>query len=252
LIDPGVIENLIHAAGVDGGDTVLEVGPGCGNITVPLAERARKIIAVEKDHKFLPCLEERLRGYNNVDIIIANILDINLPVFTKLVSNIPYSISEALIQKLYYCTFTAASIMVSKGFADILTASVEEPGYSKLSLLSQKFYNIELIAHIPPKAYYPEPNTSTSIILISPKPPEDLGTVILREVILQNDKKLKNALREALIIASITHGGPSTKREARRWIEFSNIPTFILEKRVARLSKEDIEELLKLLKEQLE
>jgi len=240
LVDAEVIGLLIEAADVGEQDTVLEVGAGCGNITLALAEAAGRVSAVEKNAKFLPLLEERTAPYGNVELIHGDALRIGLPPFGKLVSNLPYSICEAFVHRLIRLDFEVAVVIVSSSFAGIVTACEDDPRYSKLSLVAGAFFTVERLGAVGPEAYYPPPGVPTSIIRLKPRAADDRRLDILRRVLLQGDRKLKNALREAVIASSRVFGGPSTKREARRWVRSMELGEVLLERRVARLSLADL------------
>ena len=109
------------------------------------------------------------------------------------------------------------------------------------------FFKAEKREDVPPEAYHPPPGGPTSIVTLEPKEAGGREQTVLRNVLLQDDKKLKNALREAIIASSRAHGGPGTKREAKRLIESIGLGSATLEKKVARLSLLD----LKLLQERL-
>ena len=241
LVDAEVIGRLIAAAGVTGRDTVLEVGAGCGNITLALAEAAGRVFAVEKNEKFLPMLGERTAPYGNVELIHGDALGIRLPPFNKLVSNLPYSICEAFMQRLIHLDFECAAVIVSSSFAGIVTAREGDPFYSRLSLMADAFFSIERLEEIGPEAYYPPPSGSTTLIRLKPRAADSLGLAVLRGVLLQGDKKLKNALREALIASSKVLEGPSTKREARAQVRSMGLGEAMLEGRVARLSLPELQ-----------
>ncbi len=241
LVDPGVLERLISYAGVSPEDTVLEVGAGCGNITVALAKEAGRVIAVEKSAKFLPILEERTAGLGNVEIVQGDALSMRLPEFDKLVSNLPYRICEAMVQRLTHLDFKAAALIVSSSFARTLAAEPGDPNYSRLSLVAGALFSVERLEEVAPGAYFPEPGKPTSIVRLEPRSAPGLGESVLRGVLLQEGKKLGNALREALISSAPTYGGPSTKREARVEIRSMGLPPETLERRVARLSLGEIE-----------
>lgn len=245
LMDGAVIERLIAEAGVTGCDTVLEVGAGCGNITVALAGAAGRVVAVEKNAKFLPLLEVRTAPYGNVELIHGDALRIRLPPFSKLVSNLPYSICEALMHRLIRLDFELAAVIVSSSFAKIVTASEDNPRYSRLSLVANAFFNIERLWEIGPEAYYPPPSGPTSIIRLMPKVADDLRLEVLRRLLLQGDRKLKNALRGAIIASSQIFSGPSTKREARELVRSMELGKAMLEKRVARLSLSELRLLIR-------
>ena len=236
LIDPEVINDLIAASEITPQDTVLEIGPGAGNITVEIAKRARKTYAVEKNPKFIPLLNERLVGFN-VEIIIGDALALYLPRFDVLVSNLPYAMAEATIGRLKRIHFKTASLLVPLGFANILTAKPEETRYSRLTLEANLFYNISLIRVVKPSVFTPEPKTETSIIKLKPKKATDKKEAVIWHLLQQGDKKVANALRESFISIE---GYPSTKREARDLIAKLRLEQ-LLEKRVAALSLDEIE-----------
>ena len=242
LIDPKVIRSLIEASGIVETDKVLEIGPGAGNITVELAARANKVFVVEKNPKFAPLLRERLQALN-VEIIIGNALVIYLPDFDILVSNLPYAIAEATIQRLKQFRFRSASMIVPSSLASTLTAQIGGADYTKLTCEARLFFDFSVVTGVKPESYYPEPKTDTSIIALKPRMSLKPIEVVVRHLVLQGDKKVQNALREALISAS-THGYPTTKKAAKQVVEKLGLGQEVLEKRVARLSLSDLDTIL--------
>ena len=242
LIDPKVIHSLIEASGIRETDKVLEIGPGAGNITVELAARASKVFAVEKNPKFIPLLRERLQQLN-VEIIIGDALVIYLPDFDILVSNLPYTIAEATLQRLKQLRFRSASIIVPSSLASTLTAQIGGADYTKLTCEARLFFDFSIVTTVKPESYYPEPKTATSIIALKPRESLKPAEVVARHLLLQGDKKVGNALREALISAS-PHGYPTTKKAAKQVVEKLGLGEETLEKRVARLSLGDLDTIL--------
>jgi len=237
LVDPDVIAALIEASGLKPTDTVLEIGPGVGNITAELAKRAKKVYTVEKNPKFLPLLAERLDG-SNAEIILGDALAIYLPPFDVLVSNLPYAIVEATLQRLKRLRFRTTSLLVPISFANILTAKRNEAIYSKLTLEANLFFHISLIKVIKQPSYHPEPKTETAMITLKPRRATDPPEAVLWHLLQQGDKKTVNALREALISIE---GYPKTKREAKETVARLELDESLLEKRVAALSLDDVE-----------
>lgn len=244
LVDPEVIERLIESAEVNNGDVALDIGAGLGNITVPLAGSARRVYAVERNSKFLPALRERTADLGNVVIVHGDALNIELPSFTKIASNLPYAICEAFIQRLTATQFEKTALIVPRSLTLKLTARPSDEIYSKLTLVAKAFFDIGIIEDVDPEAYLPAPGTSTSIMILRPRESAGGGEEVLRGVLLQGDKKLKNALREALIQSSEAYGGPSTKRAARALIKEIGVDGSLQEKPVARLSLEDLRTLV--------
>jgi 16S rRNA A1518/A1519 N6-dimethyltransferase RsmA/KsgA/DIM1 with predicted DNA glycosylase/AP lyase activity len=238
LIDPKVIRSLIEASGIRETDKVLEIGPGAGNITVEIAAKTSKVFAVEKNPKFIPLLKERLHKLN-VEIIIGDALVVYLPDFDVLVSNLSYAIAEATIQRLKRLRFHSASIIIPSSLASTLIARIGGADYTKLTFEACLFFDISLVSTVNPESYYPEPKTATSIITLKPRESLKPTEVVVRQLLLQGDKKVGNALREALISAS-THGYPVTKKGAKKVVEKLGLGEETLEKRVARLSLGDL------------
>jgi 16S rRNA A1518/A1519 N6-dimethyltransferase RsmA/KsgA/DIM1 with predicted DNA glycosylase/AP lyase activity len=240
LIDPEAIRVLIEASGVKSTDTVLEIGPGAGNITVELAIRAAKVLAVEKNQKFIPLLKERLSGSLNVEMILGDALTTPLPVFDVLISNPPSSIAEAILHRIERLRLRVASLIIPSTLARILTANKGEPLFSKLTLETHLFFTVNVVCEVKPGSYYPKPKATTSIIILRTR--EDTNPIesIIRTVFMQRDKKTRNALREAFIAAS-PGGFPSTKKAAKLAIDGLSLDEALLGERVARLSIRDVE-----------
>jgi len=241
LIDNEVIQALIEGAEVEAGDTVLEIGAGAGNITVELAHREVKVIAIEKNPKFMSLLIERTANYPNVTLIQGDALVTRLAPFTKLVSNLPYGISEAVLNRLTLLRFERAALIVPQSYAKTLVARPDERGYTKLSIVAYSFFNVQYMRDVSSDAYLPPSKTKTGIVMLEPKEVRNRAEDILRRTLLQGDRKLKNALREALIASSSVYGGPSTKRWAMKQIETMGVERRTLEKPVARLSLNELQ-----------
>ena len=248
LIDPNVIESLIEYAKVGKKDTVLEIGPGIGNITIQLAEASGYLYAIEKNQKFIAPLIERCESYSNITLVHADALREPYPVFNKLVSNLPYRICESVLNRLKYEKFDAASLVVSSSFANILTAQKNDSTYSKLSLVTKLFFDITLVENITPDSYHPPPRVDTCIITLCPRKKLTKTGQILQDLIRQSDKKTRNALREAFIRTGVT----STKKKSLVFISGLDLDDSIFQRRVALLSLKDLMEIQKNIENRLE
>ena len=239
LIDEEVIAKLVEFSGTGDEDTVLEIGPGVGNITEGLLRRAKTVICIEKNPKYIPVLKERLKHFPNLDIVLGDALHEKLPRSDRLVSNLPYMICEAFLQRMLRMDVKSVTFIVPSGFAKILEARAGEQEYSKLSLQAQLFYTSEIHMEVPSSAYLPTPRTETCIISLVPRMSSSVADEALKQLFRQGDKHAKNALREALIRAGIC----STKRQAVSFIAESDVPVETLDRRVTRLSLNEIESL---------
>ncbi|MBR4030699.1 MAG: 16S rRNA (adenine(1518)-N(6)/adenine(1519)-N(6))-dimethyltransferase, partial [Clostridia bacterium] len=106
LFDDFFLSKIVDSADITGEDTVLEIGPGLGVLTTRLAEKAKKVIAVEIDQNIVPVLQKLTVAYNNIEIINKDILKTDLKEIlpenekVKVVANLPYYITSPIIMKL--------------------------------------------------------------------------------------------------------------------------------------------------------
>ena len=238
MIDRNLIKRIVEYAELDEKDVVLEIGPGKGFLTKELVKKC-KVIAVEKDVEFKKELMKWSRINKNLRIIFDNALKVIKGLkFNKLVSNIPYAISEPLFKQLFRLNLDLVVVTVSHSFADKL---LEE---SKIGMQTSLFFEFKVEEKVPSKAFVPRPKTDSSVIKLTPREEESLSTVeiILRNFILLNDKKTKNALMEALV-----KGLKLTKRKARDIIANLKLPKKFLDKNSDLLSFEEFSKLKHLL-----
>lgn len=232
VIDCDLIKRFIDYCEIKKNETILEIGPGIGNITKHILEKECKLICIEKNPKFIPVLEERFRDNGNLMIIQGDALKIDLPQHDRLISNLPYMICEAFFQRTLILPFLSAAFIVPLRFSETLTSKLHDEKYTKLSWVANLFYSISILEKISPSSYLPKPKIITSIISIKPQYNSDKSEILLKTVLKQGDKYTKNALREALIRTSICN----TKNQARRTIDQFLLSPKILDKRVSRLS----------------
>ncbi len=229
MIDRKLIKNIINYSKLRKSDVILEIGPGKGFLTKELVKRC-KVIAIEKDKSFEKELKKLSKLYNkNLKIIFGNILNlINSVKFKKIISNIPYSISEPLILKILRTPPDLVVLTVSKGFSQKLISK-----NSKIGMIAGLFFDIELKEEVKPKSFVPRPKTDSAVIVMTPREEESFSIyeIVLRQFILLNEKKVKNALMEALI-----KGLELTKKKARDLINKMDLKKEILNKNAGVIS----------------
>lgn len=169
IVDKNVLKDLVKIAQISKEDVVLDLGAGTGQIAEELAKRAKKVIAVEKDGRYYYLLLDRFKKFNNVDIVIDDVLKMKFPHFDKIVCNLPFNVYEPLFQILTNYKFKLVIIVCSYGFAKILLAKPGEKEYSKFTQFVQDHFIVEKIKDIPKEAFWPEPRVTSSIIKIVPK-----------------------------------------------------------------------------------
>ncbi len=171
LIDANILGILLETAAVSAADRVIEVGPGLGVVTEPLARSAGHVVAVEKDPRLWPLLEERLAPYPNVDLVRGDILELDLERLLgsgidKVVSNLPYSVGSAILVNFVRAAAPPASLTVTlqQEVADRLTAAPGCKAFGLLTLWTQLRYDVSIRKLVNPGCFYPAPGVRSAIL----------------------------------------------------------------------------------------
>ena len=168
LVDNNALRAIVEAAYITPDDTVLEVGPGLGVLTVALARNARAVVSVELDERLLPALEETLAGTGNVTLIHGDGLTFDLqtlPEKSLLVANLPYNVATPiLVRALESGRFKRLVFLVQKEVAQRLIAKPGESAYGALSLIVAHFAEAKIIRDVKPSAFYPPPEVTSSVV----------------------------------------------------------------------------------------
>ena len=155
---------------------VLEVGPGTGNLTVRLLEKANRVIACEIDPRLIAELQKRVQGSplaSKLHIIQGDVLKADLPYFDVCVANLPYQISSPFVFKLllHRPLFRSAVLMFQREFAQRLVAQPSDKLYCRLSINTQLLAKVEHLMKIGKNNFRPPPKVESSVVRIEPKNP---------------------------------------------------------------------------------
>ena len=178
LIDPNVLEKIVRAAEITKEDHVLEIGPGIGTMTQYLAENAGGVTAVEIDRALIPVLEDTLSAYDNVTVINADILKMDIGKLAeeqnggkpiKVVANLPYYITTPIIMSLFesHVPLKSITIMVQKEVAERMQARAGTKEYGAFSLAVQYYARPEIVANVPPNCFIPRPGVGSAVIRLT-------------------------------------------------------------------------------------
>jgi 16S rRNA (adenine1518-N6/adenine1519-N6)-dimethyltransferase len=246
LTDPTALTKVAEAASITKEDTVLEIGPGIGNLTRYLASQAGKVIAIELDRALIAPLHQVLKPFPNVDIVQCDILDINPGRLIHesgylVVANIPYYITSAVIRHLLESDTRPSRIVLTVQY-EVARRICAEPGDLSLLALSVQVYGQpRILAKIPAGAFYPAPQVDSAILRLdlydSPVIPEDQLDTFFRLIkagFAQKRKKLRNSLAAGLseqtdkIEAVLRKAGIDPDRRAEtlgldEWREFLDV-----------------------------
>jgi len=212
LQDPFALEQIVHAAEIESGDSVLEIGAGLGSLTRYLAVSAQQVTAVELDADLLPPLKAILKAHANVRLIHGDILKLSPSELISrpdyiVAANIPYYITSVIIRHLLEHEPKPRRMVLTmqKEVAERICAA---PGDLSLLALSVQVYGSPAIAgFIPAGAFYPTPKVDSAILRLdiyqSPLiPREQLGTffTLIKAGFTQKRKTLRNSLSSGLHI----------------------------------------------------
>jgi 16S rRNA (adenine1518-N6/adenine1519-N6)-dimethyltransferase len=173
LIDKNTLRKIIEAADIKPNDIILEVGPGVGTLTQKLAQKAKKVIAIEKDETMVEILKKTLKDFNSIKIINADILETNTQHLTpntyKVVANIPYYLTSPLIRKFLESNNPPNEIilMLQKEVAQRICAKV--PKMSILAVSVQFYADSKIISYVSKNCFWPAPKVDSAIIKITPQ-----------------------------------------------------------------------------------
>ena len=167
LSDPSTAKMIVERAEITNDDTVLEIGPGFGALTLPAARAARKLIAVEKDRQVIPVLEHELAAADirNVTIIHKSILSLDLLELAEredcrliVIGNLPYNISSQILVQLLSArkAVRKAILMFQKELARRLVSSESNKDYGRLSVMLQYLADIRTVAQIKAHMFTPQ------------------------------------------------------------------------------------------------
>ncbi|HRE26447.1 MAG TPA: 16S rRNA (adenine(1518)-N(6)/adenine(1519)-N(6))-dimethyltransferase RsmA [Anaerolineales bacterium] len=232
LIDEGALGRIVTAAALTTSDSVLEIGPGLGSLTRHLAIAARDVVAVELDQTLLPALTEVVAPHPNVRVIHGDILALDPAVLVadadyKVVANIPYYITSAVIRHLLEARRrpTVIVLTIQREVAERLSAA---PGdLSLLAVSVQAYARAEVVARIPAGAFYPRPDVDSSVVRLTALPQPVFGELdaerffrVVKAGFSQKRKQLRNALSAGLsrpaqaVDAWLNAAGVDPKRRA--------------------------------------
>jgi len=223
LIDANILDNIADAAGICEDDTVLEIGPGFGSLTQVIAERAKKVIALEIDHKLIPILNETLADYNNIEIINMDVLKSDIEALSKeknegkpfkVVANLPYYITTPIVMELLEKrnAVKAMTVMVQKEVAERMQAGPSDGDYGALSIAVQFYSDASIDMIVQPSCFMPRPKVASAVITLKlrEKPPVVMKD---RELFFKIVKCAFGQRRKTLLNSLFNQGGFNMSKE---------------------------------------
>lgn len=208
--DPNTIEKIITSAELMPQDTVIEVGPGTGELTARLAHYAGQVFAIEVDERLEPLLADRFAQISNVYFIFQDILKTDIAALVGIddylvVANVPYYITTAILQHLLESVRRPKRIVMTMQY-EVAERICAQPGAMTLLSNSVQFYGKpSIVSKLNPAVFWPRPSIHSAILRIDvyPQPIVDVPDEqtffrVVRAGFSQKRKQLRNALSGGL------------------------------------------------------
>ena len=224
LIDEETISTIVSESGVSKDTLVIEIGPGTGALTLPLAEAAGRVIAVELDEDMIRGLRIKTFDLDNVEIIHQDILETDIRSLAKeamtehglkelrIIGNLPYYITTPIIMKLLESDTGAASItvMMQKEVADRIAA---EPGTRASGAITYPVHyhaRVSEIAFVPRECFYPIPKVDSAVLRLDLR--EEPAVRVKDEALMMRCIKAGFSMRRKTLLNSLTTLGYQDKK----------------------------------------
>ena len=206
LRDQHVLDRIVHAAELQAGDRILEIGPGAGALTNRLLETGLPVLAVEIDRDLGAALQER--SDKNLTVFVGDVLRMDWAKLLsdppyKLIANLPYNISSQILFRVleHRRLFKLLVLMFQKEVGERLIAEAGSRDYGILSVLMQAWFKIDRVVKVPPKAFYPPPKVDSVVLSLAPLTAPhielhdaELFRRLVRGAFAQRRKTLRNSL----------------------------------------------------------
>ena len=184
LVDQNYIAKIIHALNPQTGETIIEIGAGRGALTESLIESGANVIAIELEREMISVLRQRFGDKENFHLIESDVLKIDFrqvtpnpesqipnPESAKLVANLPYYISTAILQKLIEQRehFSEMVLMFQREVVERITARVGNSERGFLTVLTEAYLTAEKLFDVPQNAFSPAPKVWSAVVRLEPK-----------------------------------------------------------------------------------
>ena len=215
LIDDNILENIVKSAEITNNDLVIEIGPGLGNLTEYLLEKAAYVILVEIDNNMINILNDKIKNNNNYILLNNDILKVNVDEIIenienklnrkfekiKVVANLPYYITTPIIFKLLQNEnrINEITVMVQKEVAERIVAKNKTKDYGILTLMVNYLGTSDIKLIVPNNSFIPAPNVTSAVIKITKNKrftvkDEELLFKLIHSSFAQRRKKIINSL----------------------------------------------------------
>ncbi len=215
LINPTVCPRMAELSGAGQGVGVIEIGPGIGVLTNELCGLAEKVVAIELDKRLLPVLEETLGEYDNIKVINADVMELDLNSLIAeefkgmevvVCANLPYYITSPILMKLLEdrLPVRAITVMVQKEAAQRICAEVGSRACGAVTVAVNYYAEPQLLFHVSAGSFMPAPKVDSAVIRLDvlSKPPVECDDkrffAVVKAAFSQRRKVISNSLSAGL------------------------------------------------------
>ena len=208
LVDPNTARKVVRLAGVEPGETVLEIGPGLGSLTLALRAAGARVVAVEADERVLPALADALGDDPEVEVVHGDALRVDLaavaPGAAKLVANLPYNLAATIVLRVLtdFPGLERLTVMVQREVGERLAAAPGTSAYGATSAKVAALAEARVLAPVGRKVFLPEPHVDSVLVGIERRRhPAAAGVEwqtldrVIEAAFSQRRKTLRNSLR---------------------------------------------------------
>ncbi|KAK1593343.1 dimethyladenosine transferase [Colletotrichum navitas] len=186
LKNPGVADAIVHKAELKPTDTVLEIGPGTGNLTVRILEKSKKLIAIEFDPRMAAEVTKRVQGtpeQRKLEVMLGDAIKVDWVPFDVLISNTPYQISSPLVFKMLAMPKPPrqAILMFQLEFGQRLVAKPGDKLYGRLSVNANFWATCSNVMKVSKANFRPPPQVDSCVVRIVPKQGAERPTIAFEE-----------------------------------------------------------------------
>ncbi len=242
LIDGNILDIIVEEADVRSNETVIEVGPGLGALTARLADRAGRLIAVEKDRRLAEYIREK---FPEVELIVGDAVKVELPACDKVVANLPYNISTPILERFVEGEPKPSLrdaegsgrqprrmvLTLQREVAVRLAATPRHKDYGALTLFTQLCYHVTVVNVVSAKCFFPAPTVESAVVALDRREPRVklLPGAPFREIVRQGFNQRRKMLRklvagadEALRAQGLSATVRAEELSLEQWITLAN------------------------------
>lgn len=235
----GVVSDIINAVAAKPDDTLVEIGPGLGALTVPLANTGAELHAIEFDRDLAAPLRKKFADFENVTIHEGDALKFDYATLgddLRIVSNLPYNISTPMLFRLieYKQHIRDLHLMLQKEVVDRMAAAPGSKRYGRLSIMLGCHMQVQPLFDVPPEAFTPPPKVHSGVVALRPLPDSafqidnpDAFAALVTKAFSQRRKTVRNALKgladdEQFQQAGIDPGSRPERIAVENWVALAN------------------------------